>query len=79
MHGNILEWCNDWYGDYDTEVSDDPIGVKAGSLRVSRGGSWGNGPSNCRSARRGAFIPSQRNNVFGFRIAMNMGRVENCI
>ncbi len=57
MHGNVLEWCEDWYGnDYYRQFADkvavDPAGPLGGSTRVLRGGSWWDGASYCRSACR---------------------------
>ena len=52
MHGNMLEWCEDWYADYpDSEVTD-PTGPQEGSHRVRRGGGWVYGAECCRSACR---------------------------
>jgi len=59
--GNVLEWCDDWY-------SRDYSGT-GGSNRVSRGGSWINGPLNCRSAYRNRNSPGNRFNYLGFRPA----------
>ena len=69
MHGNVWEWCNDWYGAYDTTAFDDPRGPGTGSSRVLRGGSWGNPAWHCRSAARGRNAPSYRTNSLGFRVA----------
>jgi len=52
MHGNVCEWCSDWYGDYPTGSVTDPLGASAGSYRVHRGGSWSRNARYCRSAYR---------------------------
>ena len=74
MHGNILEWCLDWYGDCSEEVAD-PEGSATGTGRVRRGGSWGSSADGCRSAFRYAlFGPDYRNSSIGFRVAVTPGR-----
>jgi formylglycine-generating enzyme required for sulfatase activity len=69
MHGNVLEWCHDWHDDYGGQAVVDPIGAKSGSGRVSRGGCWSSGASNCRSAIRFWSTPDLRNSSLGFRVA----------
>jgi formylglycine-generating enzyme required for sulfatase activity len=69
MHGNILEWCNDWYGAYPRESATNPAGPVSGTERVARGGSWYGGASACRSAEREAFSPDYAVNYLGFRVA----------
>ena len=68
MHGNVLEWCLDWYGIYPGAESD-PAGAASGSYRVFRGGSWNNSANYCRSANRiNFFSPYYRNFSVGFRV-----------
>ena len=68
MHGNVYEWCHDWYGDYPPGSVVDPGGPSDGSSRVRRGGSWLNNASYSRSANRDRFLPVRRYRNLGFRL-----------
>ena len=70
MHGNVFEWCADWYGDYPSDNVIDPVGVPTGSNRVLRGGGFRMASGGCRSAFRHAIAPSFRNFDIGFRLAL---------
>ncbi len=73
MHGNVWEWCSDWYGDYATTV-DDPTGPVEAMPRVLRGGCWDDGGQCCRSAYRDRYGPEFRSYGFGFRVAQGQSR-----
>ncbi|MCA9092972.1 MAG: SUMF1/EgtB/PvdO family nonheme iron enzyme [Planctomycetaceae bacterium] len=70
MHGNVSEWCRDWYGEnyYREAPLDNPSGPASGELRILRGGSWGSEPLNCRSSSRGRDRSSARHVIMGFRV-----------
>jgi len=68
MHGNVWEWCSDWYRAYPSGYVVDPTGASSGTLRILRGGSWRNDASGCRSADRGRYVPGLRAFFLGFRL-----------
>ncbi|MDR2495078.1 MAG: SUMF1/EgtB/PvdO family nonheme iron enzyme [Spirochaetaceae bacterium] len=70
MHGNVFEWCWDWYGGYSGGITQiDPLGAPSGTHRVLRGGSWNKSAQSLRSAYRVGSTPSLRSSEFGFRLA----------
>ena len=71
MHGNILEWCSDWYDDkyYAKSPVDDPSGPSHGSNRAIRGGSWGSAAEFCRAAHRYGSTPTRGGTDLGVRLA----------
>jgi formylglycine-generating enzyme required for sulfatase activity/serine/threonine protein kinase len=72
MHGNVLEWCSDWSGEYPGGNSIDPKGPNNGTYRVLRGGSWFNFPQNCRSAGRFRGTPDYTSYSLGFRVVVSL-------
>ncbi|WP_052707013.1 formylglycine-generating enzyme family protein [Teredinibacter turnerae] len=81
MHGNVWEWCWDYFSDYPAGNSENPEGpeeetvsedykLNGRAVRVLRGGSWGSRGRNLRSAYRGRNRPDERNNYIGFRLAL---------
>lgn len=71
MHGNVWEWCQDWFTNYPATNLADPIGPNQGKVKVFRGGGWNNEVQFARSANRFMMSPSNGIYFVGFRIAMS--------
>jgi len=70
MHGNVEEWCHDWYGPYEKADQIDPIGRVAGLFKVTRGGSHNTALWYLRSANRLGTLPDDKHWLIGFRIVL---------
>jgi len=68
VHGNVEEWCLDWYGPYEAGQQTDPVGRVSGDFRVTRGGSHSTELYYLRSANRSGALPDDRSWVIGFRV-----------
>jgi formylglycine-generating enzyme required for sulfatase activity len=76
MHGNVLQWCADYYGPYDkVDGAKDPVQSTEQTddyLRVLRGGAWSYDPRNCRAAVRVRRAPEFRDGIIGFRVCFRL-------
>jgi formylglycine-generating enzyme required for sulfatase activity len=83
MHGNVAEWCADWYGPYAAGDQTDPQGPADGDFKVFRGGHFSTFTRMLRSANRSAWIPETECDRIGFRVVMdqtlNAQRVQPAI
>jgi formylglycine-generating enzyme required for sulfatase activity len=72
LHGNVMEWCADWFGEYPAGSVTNPTGPAQGEGRVIRGGSWASPARDCRAAARSERTPGFRSNSLGFRLARSI-------
>ena len=70
MHGNVEEWCLDWYGPYEAGAATDPVGRADGDFRVTRGGSHSTTVEFLRSANRSGTLPDDTSWLIGFRVVL---------
>ncbi|MBN1984272.1 MAG: formylglycine-generating enzyme family protein [Chitinivibrionales bacterium] len=77
MHGNVWEWCADWFGEYEPDAVIDPLGPSEGLYRVLRGGCAFSSAADCRSAARCRFHPSDRYCRHGFRFLWSPPQPNN--
>ncbi len=72
VHGNVLEWCLDWFADNITTLNG-AVNTASGAYRVKRGGCWNYAAGPCRSAYRSYGPPASRDSTFGLRVVCTAG------
>ncbi len=77
VHGNVLEWCEDWYGKYKRDAVLNPQGNNSGMRRVCRGGSWDDRGWRLRAAYRDEHEPDSRIDDLGFRLCAGQFDAEH--
>lgn len=71
IHGNVYEWCSDWFAAYTAAQAANPVGASSGQNRVCRGGGWIVNAGYCRCANRHVFAPDFRSIGLGFRVVLD--------
>ena len=71
MTGNVMEWCQDWYGSYSSSPQVNPTGAASGSYRVVRGGGWSDSARGCRTSDRNLTSPGGRFSNLGLRLVLS--------
>ena len=76
MHGNVMEWCNDWFGNFSNELVIDPTGPSKGDRRILKGAAWSYDGMLCRSANRINFLANEgyKSDKRGFRLCLITAR-----